>query len=172
MIELVFLCCYFVFEKKKSIQTFQIKFNFFFIAHITFLRRSSNNRTRIFLVRTLVVLSLVLETIEVVEKWKVIRLSFIREEKGTQDSFESNKLDSKNSMYVTERRNEIGEKLHARFVKIQRPTLFNRVLLPVDFHFDSILPSHLFIAIFPQDTKFHHCEDVSVRRNSTQFYAK
>lgn len=65
-------------------------------------------------------------------------------------------------MYVTERRNEIGEKLHARFVKIQRPTLFNRVLLPVDFHFDSILPSHLFIAIFPQDTKFHHCEDVSV----------
>lgn len=66
----------------------------------------------------------------------------MREEKGTQDSFESNKLDSKNSMYVTERRNEIGEKLHARFVKIQRPTLFNRVLLPVDFHFDSILPSH------------------------------
>lgn len=95
MIELVFLCCYFVFEKKKSIQTFQIKFNFFFIAYITFLRRSSNNRTRILLVRILVVLSLVLETIEVVEKWKVIRLSFIREEKGTQDSFESNKLDSK-----------------------------------------------------------------------------
>lgn len=95
MIELVFLRCYFVFEKKKSIQTFQIKFNFFFIAHITFLRRSSNNRTRILLVRILVVLSLVLETIEVVEKWKVIRLSFIREEKGTQDSFESNKLDSK-----------------------------------------------------------------------------
>lgn len=46
--------------------------------------------------------------------WKVIRL-YERRKKETQDSFEPNKSDSKNFIYVTERRNEIREKLHARF---------------------------------------------------------
>lgn len=50
-----------------------------------------------------------------------MRLSFMRveEKKETQDSFESNKLDSKNSMYVIERQNEIREKLHARFQNLK-----------------------------------------------------
>lgn len=46
------------------------------------------------------------------EKWSVYARG---KKKETQDSFEPNKSDRKNSIYVTKRRNEIREKLHARF---------------------------------------------------------
>lgn len=99
------------------------------------------------------------------EKWSDYRLC----ERKKELKIHLNRTNSTaNSMYVTERRNEIGEKLHARFVKIQRPTLFNRVLLPVDFHFDSILPSH-------RDFSTRHKIPSLWRRlcrNSLQFYAK
>lgn len=96
------------------------------------------------------------EMIEVArEKW----FDYARErKKETQDSFESKIRQRK--FHVTERRNEIREKITREISKGQRPTLFNRVslpvdLLPVDFHFESIC--HLI---------FHDFSNKSTRQNS------
>lgn len=83
------------------------------------------------------------------EKWSDYRLC----ERKKELKIHLNRTNSTAKIPCMSPRDEMKlAKNYTRDLKIQRPTLFNRVLL-VDFHFDSILPSHLFIAIFPQDTQ-------------------
>lgn len=69
---------------------------------------------------------------------------FMREEKKKKLKIRLNRTNRTGKIPYMSPRDEMKfAKSYTRDFKIQRPTLFNRVLLPVDFYFDSILPSHL-----------------------------